>query len=149
VFKSRQNTRHLRLRAGSPSTGCTGPGSDKWQSWFARWKVMESSITLSCDTCYLEFDLGWVIDAHSPSGSMDYQLEYTNQKQRIWLMTLSMPINGSLSMRSRGWNFDSLQGNVDSFLRGSLSLLGDLLLYEVLRELFHVKRMMLGRSSCL
>jgi len=58
ALKSRQNTRHLRLRAGSPSTGCAGPGSDKWQSWFARWKVMESSITLSCDTCYLEFDLG-------------------------------------------------------------------------------------------
>ena len=48
----------LRLRAGSPSTGCAERESDKWQCWFARWKVMESSITLSCDNCYSKFDLG-------------------------------------------------------------------------------------------
>jgi len=34
-------------------------------------------------------------------------------------------INGSLTKRSRGWNFGLLQGIVDSFLRRSLSLLGD------------------------
>jgi len=48
----------VRLRAGSPSTGCAEWESDKWQCQFARWKGMESSITLSCDTCLSEFDQG-------------------------------------------------------------------------------------------
>jgi len=48
----------VRLRAGSPSIGCAGWESDKWQCQFARWKGMESSITLFCDTCLSEFDLG-------------------------------------------------------------------------------------------
>jgi len=58
ALKSRQNTRHLRLRAGSPSTGCVGRELTNGSEGFARWKVMESSISLSCDTCYSEFDLG-------------------------------------------------------------------------------------------
>ena len=52
-------------------------------------------------------------------------------------------------MRSRGWNFGSKQGSADSFQRKSLSLLGDLLLYEVLGELFKVKRLMLGLKQLL
>jgi len=89
ALKSRKNTRYLRLRAGSLCSRCVGAGSDKWQCCSARWRVMESSISLSCDNCYSEFDLGWVIDAHSPSGSVDYQLEDTNHNHGSWLMTLS------------------------------------------------------------
>ena len=48
----------VSLRAGSPSIGCAEGESDKWQCHFARWKGMESSITLSYDTCLSEFDQG-------------------------------------------------------------------------------------------
>ena len=58
ALKSRQYTGHLHLRVGSPSTGCAWWELTNGSEGYARWKVMESSISLSCDTCYSEFDLG-------------------------------------------------------------------------------------------
>ena len=89
ALKSRQNTSYLRLRAGSLCSRCTGVGSDKWHCCCARCRVVESPISLSCENCYSKFDLGWVTDSHSPSGSMDYQLEDTNHNHGRWLITLS------------------------------------------------------------
>ena len=51
-------TMGVRLSAESPSMGCVYRERDKWQCHFARWKGMESSITLSCDTCLSKFDQG-------------------------------------------------------------------------------------------
>jgi len=45
-------------RAGGLCSRCARAGSDKWQCCSARWKVMESYISLSYDNCYSEFDLG-------------------------------------------------------------------------------------------
>jgi len=97
------------MHVKKPFYGVRWARRDKSQGQSTRWRSMESSRNLSCDTCISEFDQGWVRDHQSPSGIKNYQREDTNQISKA-----DSPPCKHLYMdlhprdpEVRGWNFVS------------------------------------------